>query len=230
MDFIFMLTHHDATVPEAVDVYESIRTTGLRFIGFKDVGASPDTLRRLTSAMHEDGRTVFLEVVSVSRDDELRSIEAGLGLGVDVIMGGTNHEAALALLGTAPVRYFPFPGTVVGHPSELRGSIEDIASQAAELTSHPAVGGLDLLAYRHRTVDPVDLTRAVVVASTEPVVVAGSIDRAGRIRDMADAGAWAFTIGGAIFDGVLPGGPDLHAQIDWTLQQCGQGDPQSDRV
>ncbi len=44
MDFIFMLTNHDATVPDAVEVYESIRTTGLRLVGFKDVGASTDTL------------------------------------------------------------------------------------------------------------------------------------------------------------------------------------------
>ncbi len=39
MDFIFMLTNHDATVADAVEVYESIRTTGLRLVGFKDVGA-----------------------------------------------------------------------------------------------------------------------------------------------------------------------------------------------
>ena len=225
MDFIFMLTNHDSTVPNAVELYESIRTTGLRLVGFKDVGASPDTLQRLTEAMHEDGRKVFLEVVSTSRDEELRSIEAGLGLGVDVIMGGTNHEAALALVGGAPVRYFPFPGTVVGHPSELCGSIEEIAAQAAALTAHPAVGGLDLLAYRHRSVDPVELTRAVVASSSGPVVVAGSIDRRERIRDVAEAGAWAFTIGGAIFDGALPGGPDLRAQIEWTLQHCDPPDP-----
>jgi hypothetical protein len=220
MDFIFMLTNHDSTVPDAVAVYESIRPTGLRLVGFKDVGASPETLRRLTEEMHEDGRTVFLEVVSTSRDDELRSIEAGLELGVDVIMGGTNHQDALALIGDAPIRYFPFPGTIVGHPSELRGTIEDIAAEAAELTSLPTVAGLDLLAYRHRTVDPAALTRAVVAASSEPVVVAGSIDGAQRIRDMGDAGAWAFTIGGAIFDCMLPGAPDLAAQIEWTLQQC----------
>lgn len=217
MDFIFMLTNHDATVPEAVEVYESIRQTGLRMVGFKDIGATPVTLRRLTEAMHEDGRTVFLEVVSTSKDDELRSIEVGLGLGVDVIMGGTNHQAAMALIGQSPVRYFPFPGTVVGHPSELLGSVEEIAAQATELTSHPAVGGLDLLAYRHRTVDPVELTRTVVAASTGPVVVAGSIDGAERIRAVAGTGAWAFTIGGAIFDGLLPGAPDIGAQIEWTL-------------
>ena len=220
MDFIFMLTSNDATVPHAVEVYESIRSSGLRMVGFKDVGASPETLRSLTDTMQEDGRTVFLEVVSTGVDDELRSIEVGLGLGVDVIMGGTNHRAALNLIGKSPVKYFPFPGTVVGHPSELHGSLEDIASHAAALSGQSGVEGLDLLAYRHRTVDPLELTRAVVAASSCPVVVAGSIDSAERIRGVAEAGAWAFTIGGAIFDGALPGGPDLRSQIDWTLQQC----------
>ena len=190
MDFIFMLTNHDATVSDAVDVYESIRTTSLRLIGFKDVGASPDTLRRLTDAMHEDGRTVFLEVVSTSKDDELRSIEAGLGLGVDVIMGGTNHEAALALIGETPIRYFPFPGTVVGHPSELQGSIEDIASHAAELTSHPAVGGLDrLLPAPHRRSGRPQPRRW-----SRPPTSGGScrLDRPPeRIKGVAGAGAWA---------------------------------------
>jgi len=222
MEFIFMLTHDDATVANAVEVYESIRTTGLRQVGFKDVGATPATLRRLTELMHEDGRTVFLEVVSTSRKDELQSIEAGLDLGVDVLMGGTNHEGALDLIGQAPVRYFPFPGTVVGHPSELQGSIAEIAAHASELTSRPGVHGLDLLAFRHQGVDPAELTRAVVAFCQLPVVVAGSIDGAARIQSVEGAGAWGFTIGGAIFDGRLPGGPDLGRQIEWTLEQISE--------
>ena len=222
MEFIFMLTHNDATVPDAVEVYESIRKTGLHQVGFKDVGATPETLRRLTDMMHEDDRTVFLEVVSTSREDELRSIETGLRLEVDVLMGGTNHDAALDLMGQTPTRYFPFPGTVVGHPSELQGSIAEISAHASELTSRPGVHGLDLLAYRHLAVDPIELTRAVVVSGKSPVVVAGSIDGAARIEAVKEAGAWGFTIGGAIFDGILPGGPDLGAQIEWTLEQTSE--------
>lgn len=214
-----MLTHHDATVPNAIEVYESIRGTQLAQVGFKDVGSTPATLRRLTETMQSDGRSVFLEVVSTSRDDELRSIETGLELGVDVIMGGTSHGPALELIGDAGVRYFPFPGTVIGHPSELQGSIAEISAQAAELTSRPGVHGLDLLAFRHRSVDPVELTRAVVASSQHPVVVAGSIDGAVRIKSVEVARAWGFTIGGAIFDGLLPGGPDLGRQIEWTLEQ-----------
>ena len=40
MDFIFMLTHHDKTVQNCLDVYDSLAGIGLRHVGFKDVGVS----------------------------------------------------------------------------------------------------------------------------------------------------------------------------------------------
>ena len=49
-------------------------------------------------------------------------------------------------------------------------------------------------------------------------MVAGSIVTAEQIRLVASAGAWGFTIGGAIFEGRLPGAPDLAAQIEEVLK------------
>jgi hypothetical protein len=161
LEFIFMLTRDDQTVSDAPEVYEGLRGTGLRYVGFKDVGVAPDTLRRLTEAIRADGRTVVLEVVSLSAEDELRSVGVGLDLGVDMIMGGTHPEAVLPLLAGTSVRYLPFPGTVVDHPSVLTGPIEEIAAHASELTGLPGVHGLDLLAYRHAGDVPA-LMRAVV--------------------------------------------------------------------
>ena len=40
INFVFMLTHNDATVPNALEVLEELRGSGLRYVGFKDVGAS----------------------------------------------------------------------------------------------------------------------------------------------------------------------------------------------
>ncbi|HEX6657340.1 MAG TPA: hypothetical protein VF065_04615 [Ilumatobacter sp.] len=54
---------------------------------------------------------------------------------------------------------------------------------------------------------------AVVKASAGPVIAAGSVVDAMQITTLASAGAWAFTIGGAIFEGRLPGGPDVAAQV-----------------
>lgn len=216
-EFIFMLTHHDATVADALDVYDALRPTGLRHVGFKDIGASPETLSELTRRMHDDGRTVYLEVVSVSADDELRSIRAAREIGVDIVMGGTHVDAALPLLAGSGIRYFPFPGRIVGHPSVLEGTVEEIAASASSLTAHDGVHGLDLLAYRHA--DPVEpLIDAVVRASAGPVVVAGSIESAEQIDAVTRLGAWGFTIGGAVFEFALPAAPTLRAQIDWTLE------------
>lgn len=213
-----MLTQNDRTVDDALDVYRTIRSTGLRMVGFKDVGATRETLGVLTDAIHSDGRPVFLEVVSTSREAELSSIEAALEVGVDYILGGTHVEDALQVIDGADIQYFPFPGTIVGHPSVLEGSINEIATHASQLTSLPGVHGLDLLAYRHVSADPPQLTKAVVEASSGPVIAAGSVDSAERIRALREAGAWAFTIGGAIFAGQLPGAPSISAQIEWALE------------
>ena len=53
------------------------------------------------------------------------------------------------MLSGTGIRYCPFPGRIVGHPSLLRGSIEEITQSAVELAAMDGVGGLDLLAYRY---------------------------------------------------------------------------------
>jgi hypothetical protein len=223
IEFIFMLTRDDQTVPDAMAVYDGIRDTDLRLVGFKDVGLPAAQLRDLASAMRADGREVFLEVVSERAEDELRSVAAALDIGVDWLLGGTNVDAALNVLDQvgppgAPdrPRYCPFPGRVVGHPSILEGSAQEIVASARDLTSRPGVDGLDLLAYRWSGDVPA-LVRDVAAASAGPVIAAGSVDSQERIQALAAAGAWAFTIGGAIFDGRLPAGPSVREQVDCAL-------------
>jgi NAD(P)H-dependent flavin oxidoreductase YrpB (nitropropane dioxygenase family) len=217
INFVFMLTHSDSTIPGAIDYVEPLAATGLHYIGFKDVGADPQTQRAIAQAAKDAGLETMLEVVSVSREDEVRSVEAALAAGVDWILGGTNPDAVLPLLAGSEVRYCPFPGRVVGHPSVLEGTVEEIAASAADLTAREGVHGLDLLAYRHATADIAELTRAVVDASAGPVIAAGSVTSAEQIDTLAAAGAWGFTIGSAIFDGLLPGGPDVAAQVRAVL-------------
>ncbi len=224
LEFIFMLTHNDRTVPNALDVYAGIRTTGVRYMGFKDIGLPKARLRDLAAAMRADGREVFLEVVSERAEDEIRSVEASLEIGVDWLLGGTHPDAALAVLdrigppGTpGRPRYCPFPGRVVGHPSILEGTVDEIAASARELTARTGVHGLDLLAYRWHGDVPA-LVRSVVDASAGPVIAAGSVDSAERIAALSAAGAWAYTIGGAIFDHRLAAGPSIREQVECALE------------
>ena len=164
---------------------------------------------------------VMLEVVSTSREDELRSVAAACDIGVDWLLGGTHPAEGLGLLAGVPAdrrpRYCPFPGTVVGHPSVLLGEIEEIAASGRQMTAMDGVYGLDLLAYRHQSADVGELTRAVVRAAAGPVIAAGSVASAEQIRVLDEAGAWGFTIGGAIFEGQLPGGPSIAGQVAAVL-------------
>ena len=222
-EFIFMLTRNDATVQDTLDVYGDIRDTSLHYVGFKDIGLPTARLRELAAAMQADGREVFLEVVSERLEDEIRSVDASLEIGVDWLLGGTHPNEALAILdrvgppGTpGRPRYCPFPGRIVGHPSILEGTMDEITTSARDLTARDGVHGLDLLAYRW-VGDVPALVRAVVGASRGPVIAAGSVDSAERINALAAAGVWAYTIGGAIFDRRLPAGPTVREQVEYAL-------------
>ncbi len=219
IEFVFMLTHHDRTVDRPIEIYDSIRDCGLRYVGFKDIGASPAELREVCDQAHADGIEVMLEVVSVSKEDELKSIAAAAEIGVDWVLGGTHPRDGLAVLAGSKARYCPFPGTVVGHPSVLHGEIAEIADSAREITAMDGVHGLDLLAYRHPTADVGALTRAVVEACAGPVIAAGSVASVEQIATLDAAGAWGFTIGGAIFEGRLPGGPSISEQVKQVLER-----------
>ncbi|HEY3522662.1 MAG TPA: hypothetical protein VGK63_03075 [Candidatus Limnocylindrales bacterium] len=216
IEFIFMLTSQDRTVPNARAVYEEIRDSALRYVGFKDIGLPPGELGALADRIRADGREVMLEVVSETREDELRSIRIGRDIGVDWLLGGTHPDDGVEILAGTPIRYCPFPGRVIGHPSLLRGSIDEIAEDAASLTGRPGVHGLDLLAYRFDG-DVEALTRAVQECARGPVIAAGSVDSIERIEALKRCGVWGFTIGGAIFDGKFEGAPSVRAQIDAVL-------------
>jgi hypothetical protein len=216
IEFVFMLTRDDVTVGDAADVLASLRESGLRYVGFKDIGPPPETLAEVTRAAHEASMEVMLEVVSTSAEDELRSLRAALDIGVDWVLGGTRAREGVAILGGA-VKYCPFGGTIVGHPSVLHGTVDEIAAHAAALTAMDGVHGVDLLAYRHASEDPIALTRAVADAAAGPVIAAGSVTSFEQIAALEAAGAWGFTIGSAIFANQLPGGPTVPGQVAAVL-------------
>jgi len=221
-EFIFMLTWHDATVPNALQVYDEIRSLPLKYVGFKDIGQPAHVLRRLADEMHTDGREVMLEVVSEHVEDELRSIAAAREIGVDWVLGGTHPDEALALLEGSGLHYCPFPGTIVGHPSVLTGSIAEIAESARSLTARPGVHGLDLLAYRYGG-DVEHLIGDVLAAASGPIIAAGSVDSIERIRALNRMGVWAFTVGGAVFEHRFPAGASVREQVACVLAAAREG-------
>ena len=201
--FILMLTSNDRTIPDARARLEEALEGGVRHIGFKDVGLPLPELKGLADAVRAAGGRSYLEVVSLDEASELASARAAVALDVDCLLGGTRPQAVTDITRDHPLRYYPFPGKIVGHPSVLEGTIEEIADSARRLADLQHVHGLDLLAYRFKGDVPA-LMRAVCAATPKPVVVAGSIDQEARVQAVAEAGAAGFTVGTAALDGVFP--------------------------
>ncbi len=212
-DFIFMLTRADRTIADAEARLPEVLAAGVRHIGFKDVGLPLAQLRKLASAIRAGGARLYLEVVSLDAASEEASARAAVELEVEVLMGGTRPEVALPILAGTGIRYYPFPGQILGHPSVLAGDIEDIVASARALLDRDGVHGLDLLAYRSAQEAPELMRRVCEAAGEKPVVVAGSLDCPERIEAAIAAGAAGFTVGTAALDGVFPGEKGLAAQL-----------------
>ena len=220
MDFILMLTRNDRTIEDATHLIDSAFDLGVRHIGFKDVGVPFATMQELVGKIRRRGGICYLEVVSTTHEAMLRSLEVGLALGVDRILGGTDLDAAMRIVGDLS-RYFPFPGRPVGHPTRLEGTAALVADHCRAARAM-ACGGVDLLAYRATQADPLDLVRAARAALAEgKLIVAGNVNSTQRIHALAEAGVDAFTIGSAVFDGAFsPAKGSFRGQILDILEAC----------
>ena len=215
IEFIFMLTRDDETLADAREVYASIAASGVRHVGCKDVGLPLAELQGLMSDIKANGHTTHLEVVSESEQATLASARAAAEIGPDYVIGGTLIEPVQEILAGTGIKFFPYVGQIVGHPCLLRGSVAEIAEDARRAEAL-GVDGINLLAYRYDG-DVDTLVEAVVEATSLPVIAAGSVDSADRIRALEQRGVWAFTIGTAALDGVLLPGASLDAQLRYAL-------------
>ena len=198
-DFIFMLTHHDKTVENCMEVFEEIKHLKFKYIVFKDIGVPKEKLINLGKKIKDYGKELFLEVVSLNEEDEIRSANTAVELDVDYLMGGTRVNIVSEIIKSTKIKYLPFPGKIVGHPSVLEGTIDEITKSAIDLSSNKYVYGLDLLSYRFKG-NVEKLIKSVVNKTKAPIVSAGSIDSDERIKIVSNLGVWAFTVGSAAFE------------------------------
>lgn len=208
INFIFMLTLNDETVPNAHEVYDMVRNIGVEYVGFKDIGLPMDELKRLTRRIQADGKKAVLEVVSLEGEEYMNSIRAGLVLDVDFVIGGNKAEPIILERG---IEHYPYIGQVIDHPAKLRGSIDEIIQDAARKIEE-GTNGFNLLAYRYNG-NVEELVKRVVSATDKPIICAGSITSIEQIEFLQSAGVWGFTIGGAIIEKKVIPGKELVDQV-----------------
>jgi methylglyoxal synthase len=217
-DFILMLTANDKTIPDAPAKLEEALEGGVRHIGFKDVGLPFKELKALAATIRAAGGRSYLEVVSLDAEKELASARAAVDLDVDCLLGGTRPDVVTHVIRNHPIRYYPFAGRIVGHPSVLDGTEDEIVASAKRLADLEHVHGLDLLAYRYRG-NVAELMKRVCETVPKPVIMAGSIDREVRVVAAAEAGAAGYTVGTAALEGAFPAeSAGFAAQVRTLLQ------------
>lgn len=219
MDFVFMLTRNDETVPDCLDVLGAVASVGLTHIGFKDVGVSDTVLTELAGRIHAMGAVSHLEVVSTSREDCLRAARVARDLGVQRLLGGTLVDETLRLLDGKKTAYLPFPGRPFDHPTRLGGSPGDVESDCRAFAAR-GCAGVDLLAYRATEADPLDLVRAARRGTPGYLLVAGSVSTTTQIRALRDAGVDGITVGSAAFEGTFVPGAPLTEQLRAIVDAC----------
>jgi len=198
-ELIVMLTHHDKTVPDAIELFQELKDSPVTYWGFKDIGLPRKDMERLVHMMKEAGKETCLEVVSLSEKEGLAGARVAVECGFSALMGSVFFDSINEFIGGTDVKYYPFVGKVHGHPSILDGSIEEVVEEVRAL-KEKGVYGFDLLTYRY-TGNPLTLLKEVVAAAGPlPVVSAGSIDSFERIAEVRDAGAWGYTVGTAFFE------------------------------
>jgi hypothetical protein len=162
-----------------------------------------------------------MEVVSTSPQACLASARAALEIGVDRLLGGTEVDGVLDLIKGSDIQYYPFPGYPFDHPTRLGGGPADTSAHCRSFMAKGCAGA-DLLAYRATDAEPLELVRAARAGLSDGyLIVAGSVDSPAKIRDLAAAGADAFTIGSALFNGAYsPRKGALSSQLRDVLVAC----------
>lgn len=195
---IVMLTHHDRTVVNASEIFEICKHSKAQYWGFKEDGLPSEQMYNLFAAMKACGKTTVLEVVAYTEEECLHGAHLAVQCGCDILMGTLFFDSVNDYCKQNSLKYMPFVGKISQRPSVLDGTVEEMV-QEAESYLQKGVYGLDLLGYRY-TGDPNELIRQFVSRVDAPVCVAGSINTLDRVDCVVQAGAWAFTIGGAFFE------------------------------
>jgi hypothetical protein len=220
MNFVFMLTRADKTIRDGLAVLDDIKDLGLKHLGFKDVGVEPPALVELHRAMKAAGATTYLEVVSTTAEQALQSARVGRELGVDYLLGGTQIDEIMKIVAGSQTKYMPFPGRPFGHPTSLGGTTADVEADCRRFADKGAAG-VDLLAYRATEADPIELVRAARRGTAGTLLVAGAVKTPEQIKALEAAGADAFTVGSAVFDGSFaPNVGSLRSQLRAVLDAC----------
>lgn len=206
-EMIVMLTHNDVTVPNARKIFAETADLPVTYWGFKDNGLEISEMKQLVADFRQAGKVPVLEAVTFDQEELMKAVSIAIDCGMEYFTGSTFSQVAMERVHAAGLKYFPFCGSVAGPVISLTGEPQSVVASAVEQLDSGA-DGVDLVAYRYKSGDPVELAKKVVQeVGSERVIVAGSINSRERLAMMEEISPFGFTMGGALFESAFkPGG------------------------
>ena len=215
---IVMLTHHDKTVENAMQIFDMCKDSAAQYWGFKEYPLPFNEMKTLYLKMKEQGKMTFLEVVAYSEEEGLAGAQMAVECGCDVLMGTKYFDSINVFCKSHRLKYMPFVGNIMGRPSILTGEIEQMIEEARTYLKN-GVYGIDLLAYRYQG-DASLLIQQFVQEVSAPVCIAGSVNSIARLDELKVVAPWAFTIGGAFFENKF--GDSFVEQVNYVCDYMGK--------
>ena len=90
---IVMLTNHDKTVNDAIELFEDCKDIPVEHWGFKNVGLPVVQMKRLVRNMKNANKKTFLEVVSYKEEECIKATELAIECKFDYLMGTIFFES-----------------------------------------------------------------------------------------------------------------------------------------
>ena len=209
-ELIVMLTWHDYTVENALQVFEESKDSMARCWGMKEHSLPVEQMKELYARMRACGKTTLLEVVAYNEADGLAGARLAAECGCDILLGTKYADSINRFCQEHGLKYMPFVGDIVDRPSVLKGEVEELVEEAKECLAR-GVYGINLLGYRYDG-DYKALYKAFMENIDAPVCLAGSINSYERLDEIKRLAPSLFTIGSAFFEKKF--GETVAEQID----------------
>ena len=217
-----MLTNNDATVENALEIFESNKNSKTKYWGFKDVGISEENAIVLVQAMKRAGKITIYEPLVEDEKESLKAAQFAIDHEFDYLIGNVFHQSVSDLVKNSPVKYFPTCGKRSGTPRMLYGTVDSIVEDAKRIM-HCGADGVCLSVYRYVDGEPEDMAKRFVKELDAPFMITGSINNDHRLDFMKELQPFAFTIGSALFDDSSFGGNNTIAEkLDYAVDYLGQ--------
>ncbi len=203
-NLMVMLTHHDKTVYDAFELFDSSKDLPVQDWGFKNVGICEYDTVNIIDAMNKAGKTTFYEIITREKTAYEFGETTAERAKFSCMMGTKYDKQLYDAMKKLGIKFSPAvgqPGSFYqGEHGVLLGTEQEILSEASYLVNEIGVDGITIPAFRYYLDGEKLLKDLLKTIPNTPIYVAGSVDTFDKISEMYDMGIAKFTMGSALFN------------------------------